>query len=197
MEKPDFVGITNRQIKTFESTATLSVWIARGCARVGDYCHVYTENGLAKAKITAISTVDGAILEAHADTQTLITFEGLPKEVIIPCKSIVSTKGYSMEDYSNLPFGLTVDDTFRYKGMCVIVGRISQGTIHRDDKVEISNDNIVFTTLVEDIEQFNHFHEKMSYGEICGLFLYNVPEDVRVRITKGSKVRAISKPDLK
>lgn len=53
------------------------------------------------------------------------------------------------------------------------------------------NDHLDYETLVEDIEQLKKYHEIMSYGEYCGLFLYNVPEDIRLQITKRSRVTVV------
>lgn len=189
--KEDFVGITNRMITSVESTVTLSVWIVKGCAKVGKKCYIYTEQGIAETQIIAIETVDGYTLEVNADTQTLITFSGLPTNVVVPWRSIVSTKGFTMEDYSRLPFEMIVDDTIRYNGECVLLGRIYQGTIRRDDRIKISNDKLDYETLVEDIERLKTYYETMSYGEFCSLILYRVPEDIRLQITKGSIVTVV------
>lgn len=189
--KEDFVGITNRMITSVESTVTLSVWIVKGCAKVGKTCYIDTERGIAKVQIIAIETVDGYTLEAKANTQTLITFTGFPPNVAVPWRSIVSTKGLTMEDYRRLPFEMIVEDTIRYNGECVLVGRIYQGTIKRDDKIKISNDHFDYETIVEDIERLKKYYETMSYGEFCGLLLYRVPENIRLQITEGSRVTVV------
>lgn len=189
--KEDFVGITNRMITPVESTVTLSVWIVKGCAKVGKTCYIDTERGVAEVQIVAIETVDGYTLEANANTETLITFAGFPKNVVVPWKSIVSTKGFTIEEYSRLPFEMIVDDTIRYNGECVLVGRIYQGTIRRDDRIKISNDKLDYETLVENIERLKEYYETMSYGEFCSLILYRVPENIRLQITEGSRVTVV------
>lgn len=189
--KEDFVGITNRMIESVESTVTLSVWIVKGRAKVGKTCYIDTERGVAEVQIIAIKTVEGYTLGVDANTETLITFAGFPTNVVVPWKSIVSTKAYTMDVYSRLPFEMIADDTIRYDGVCVLVGRIYQGTIRRDDRIRIMNDHLDYETLVEDIEQLKKYHEIMSYGEYCGLFLYNVPEDIRLQITKRSRVTVV------
>ena len=144
-ETRDFVGITNRQIKTYESRHELSIWIVKGCVKVGDNCKIYTESGLVEAQIISIRTVDGFVLEAHADTQTLITFSGLPINVMIPWKSVVSTKGYTMEEYASLPFEMIISDTYDHScRILVIVGHIYQGTIRIDDRILISNEEFTY-----------------------------------------------------
>ena len=193
----EFVGINNRMVCPHESRYELSVRIIKGRARVGDRCKICTDNGwsvkgLAEAQIIAIRTADGFTLEASADTETLMTFANLPTGVTIPYKGIISTHGYTMEGYASLPFEMITYDLFNAPDRTLIVtGMIYQGTIHINDRILISNENLKYSAFVEEIEKFKKFHEKMSYGEVCGLFLYNVPEYIKQNITKGSIITRI------
>lgn len=189
MNVSKFVGITDRLIITYESTVTLSVWVVSGYAKVGEKCYIDTEIGIQEVVILAIKTLDGFKLEVNADTQTLITFANIPCNVTIPFHSIVSANGYTMEEYRNLPFEMSIDNVFKYHDTGrVVVGKIFQGSIKEGDEIRIFNDKIDFITRVEGIERGKKFQESMSYGEYCGLFLYPVPEEMFCQITEGTKI---------
>ncbi len=184
----DFVGIVNRQFHTIESTHELNVWIVRGKAKVGERCKIFTEKGLIEVEVLSIKTSNGYVLEIGENDYAQITFTGLPINVTIPWKSVVSTQEYTMEEYASLPFKMIIDGAIDVNNIFAITGRISQGTIKIDDKIIITNDKLSYITYVDNIEFLKQFFETRTYGEYCGLYLYNLPEHIKDKITAGSIV---------